>query len=69
MANDSGWLTGIRQKTSRAALDKCKVTIKRECVLRVNTTHDGEQVEVISQNGSAYFDEVIMACHSDKTLD
>jgi predicted NAD/FAD-binding protein len=72
--NRPQWLTiqgGSREYVKRlvAALEKYKVTIKRECVLRVNTTPDGGQVEVISQGGSAFFDEVIMACHSDQTLD
>ncbi|MBU3627842.1 FAD-dependent oxidoreductase [Polynucleobacter sp. AP-Reno-20A-A9] len=72
--NRPQWLTikgGSREYVKRlvAALEKHGVAIKRECVLRVNTGHDGGQVEVISQAGSAYFDEVIMACHSDQTLD
>ena len=42
----------------------------REGVVRVNTNQDdASQVEVISQSGSAFFDEVVMACHSDQTLD
>jgi len=72
--NRPQWLTiqgGSREYVKRivAALEKHQVTIKRECVLRVNANHNGEHAEVISQNGSAYFDEVIMACHSDQTLD
>ncbi|QWE08566.1 NAD(P)/FAD-dependent oxidoreductase [Polynucleobacter ibericus] len=72
--NRPQWLTiqgGSREYVKRivAALEKYQVTIKRECVLRVNANHSGEHAEVISQNGSAYFDEVIMACHSDQTLD
>jgi predicted NAD/FAD-binding protein len=35
----------------------------------VNANQGGDGVEVISQAGSAHFDEVIMACHSDQTLD
>ena len=72
--NRPQWLTiqgGSREYVKRivSALEKHQVTIKRECVLRVNANHNGEHPEVISQNGSAYFDEVIMACHSDQTLD
>jgi len=72
--NRPQWLTiqgGSREYVKRlvAAIEKHGVAIKRECVLRVNTGHDGGQVEVISQAGSAHFDEVIMACHSDQTLD
>ena len=72
--NRPQWLTiqgGSREYVKRlvAALEKYKVNIKRECVLRVNTTADGGQVEVISQGGRVFFDEVIMACHSDQTLD
>ena len=72
--NRPQWLTiqgGSREYVKRivAALEKHQVTIKRECVLRVNANHNGEHAQVISQNGSAYFDEVIMACHSDQTLD
>ena len=72
--NRPQWLTikgGSREYVKRivAALEKHQITIKRECVLRVNTNQKGEPVELISQSGSAYFDEVIMACHSDQTLD
>ncbi|MBU3618444.1 FAD-dependent oxidoreductase [Polynucleobacter sp. JS-Fieb-80-E5] len=72
--NRPQWLTikgGSREYVKRlvTALEKYGVAIKRECVLRVNTGHDGGPVEVISQAGSAHFDEVIMACHSDQTLD
>jgi len=72
--NRPQWLTikgGSREYVKRivAALEKHQITIKRECVLRVNTNQSGEPVELISQSGSTYFDEVIMACHSDQTLD
>jgi predicted NAD/FAD-binding protein len=72
--NRPQWLTiqgGSREYVKRivAALTKHQIVIKRESVLRVNTNHNGKQVEVISQSGSAHFDEVIMACHSDQTLD
>ena len=72
--NRPQWLTikgGSREYVKRlvTALEKHGVAIKGECVLRVNTGHDGGPVEVISQAGSAHFDEVIMACHSDQILD
>ncbi|MBU3625545.1 FAD-dependent oxidoreductase [Polynucleobacter sp. JS-Safj-400b-B2] len=72
--NRPQWLTiqgGSREYVKRivAALTKHQIAIKRESALRVNTNHNGEQVEVVSQSGLAYFDEVIMACHSDQTLD
>jgi len=53
-----------------AALETHNVKIMREGVLRINSTPDGtSQAEVISPSGSAWFDEVVMACHSDQTLD
>jgi predicted NAD/FAD-binding protein len=72
--NRPQWLTiqgGSREYVKRivAALEKHQVSIKRECVLRVNADQSGEAAEVVSQSGSVYFDEVIMACHSDQTLD
>ena len=72
--NRPQWLTikgGSREYVKRivAAIEKHGAVIKRDCVLRVNTSHDGGQAEVVSQAGSSYFDEVIMACHSDQTLD
>ena len=72
--NRPQWLTikgGSREYVKRivAALEKHHITIKCECVLRVNTNQNSEPVEVISQSGSTYFDEVIMACHSDQSLD
>ena len=72
--NRPQWLTikgGSREYVKRivAAIEKHGAVIKRDCVLRVNTSHDGGQAEVISQAGSSYFDEVIMACHSDQALD
>jgi predicted NAD/FAD-binding protein len=72
--NRPQWLTiqgGSREYVKRivAALTKHQIVIRRESALRVNTNHNGEQVEVISQSGSTLFDEVIMACHSDQTLD
>ncbi len=72
--NRPQWLTikgGSREYVKRivAALEKHRVMFKRECVLRVNASRDNEQVEVISQTGKAYYDEVVMASHSDQTLD
>ena len=73
--NRPQWLTiqgGSKEYVKRivGALEKSHVMIKREGVSRVNTSQDGSsQVEVISPSGSAWFDEVVMACHSDQTLD
>ena len=73
--NRPQWLTikgGSREYVKRivAALETHNVKILREGVLRINSTPDGtSQAEVISPSGSAWFDEVVMACHSDQTLD
>lgn len=73
--NRPQWLTingGSREYVKRivAALETQNVKILREGVLRINSTPDGtSQAEVISPSGSAWFDEVVMACHSDQTLD
>ena len=73
--NRPQWLTikgGSREYVKRIvdALEKHHVVIKRESVTRVNANPSGDsQVEVISPSGSAWFDEVVMACHSDQTLD
>jgi predicted NAD/FAD-binding protein len=72
--NRPQWLTiqgGSREYVKRivAALEASKVKFVREGVLRVNAKQDGaSQIEVISQSGSVFFDEVVMACHSDQTL-
>jgi uncharacterized protein len=71
--NRPQWLTvqgGSREYVKRIvhALEQNHVTIKREGVLRVNAAQDGSATEVISTSGSALFDEVVMACHSDQTL-
>ncbi|QWE16563.1 NAD(P)/FAD-dependent oxidoreductase [Polynucleobacter sp. AP-Nino-20-G2] len=73
--NRPQWLTvrgGSREyvKLLVSALEKHHVKIVRESVNRVNASHaDGHQAEVISQSGSHWFDEVIMACHSDQSLE
>ena len=73
--NRPQWLTiqgGSREYVKRlvSALEKNQVAIKRDSVLRVNTSQDeSAQVEVISSGGSAWFDEVVMACHSDQALE
>ncbi|ANJ00552.1 NAD/FAD-binding protein [Polynucleobacter wuianus] len=73
--NRPQWLTikgGSREYVKRilSALEKNHVTIKHEAVSRINTNSDGSsQVEVVSPSGSTWFDEVVMACHSDQTLD
>jgi len=73
--NRPQWLTvkgGSREYVKRivSALEQHGVNIRHEGALRVNTTHnDKNQIEVISPSGSMMFDEVVMACHSDQTLD
>ncbi|QWD63984.1 NAD(P)/FAD-dependent oxidoreductase [Polynucleobacter sp. MWH-UH2A] len=71
--NRPQWLTvrgGSREYVKRIvhALEQNQVAIKREGVLRVNAAQDGSAAEVISASGSAFFDEVVMACHSDQSL-
>jgi predicted NAD/FAD-binding protein len=73
--NRPQWLTvkgGSREyiKLLVAALEKHQVQFVRESVSRVNTNKTtNSQVEVITTSGSYWFDEVVMACHSDQTLD
>jgi predicted NAD/FAD-binding protein len=73
--NRPQWLTvqgGSREYVKRlvAALEKNHVTIRREAVLRVNASNESSpQSEVITESGSAWFDEVVMACHSDQSLE
>ncbi len=73
--NRPQWLTvqgGSREyiKLLVAALEKCQVKLVREAVIRVNASPNKQsQVEVISSIGSVWFDEVIMACHSDQSLE
>jgi predicted NAD/FAD-binding protein len=72
--NRPQWLTvqgGSREYVKRlvAALEKNHITFKREAVLRVNASNESmSQSEVITESGSAWFDEVVMACHSDQSL-
>ena len=73
--NRPQWLTvkgGSREyvKLLVAALEKHQVQFVRESVSRVNTSKtENSQAEVITSSGSHWFDEVIMACHSDQTLE
>ena len=73
--NRPQWLTvkgGSREyvKLLVAALEKHQVQFVRESATRVNTSQTkNSQVEVIAASGSHWFDEVIMACHSDQTLE
>ena len=73
--NRPQWLTvkgGSREyvKLLVAALEKHQVQFVRESVSRVNTSKaENSQVEVITSSGSHWFDEVVMACHSDQTLE
>jgi predicted NAD/FAD-binding protein len=73
--NRPQWLTvrgGSREyvKLLIAALEKHRVKVLRESVTRVNTSQtEQSSVEVITATGSHWFDEVVMACHSDQALD
>ena len=73
--NRPQWLTvkgGSREyvKLLVAALEKHHVKFIRESVSRVNASKaENSQVEVITPSGTHRFDEVVMACHSDQTLD
>jgi len=73
--NRPQWLTvkgGSREyvKLLLAALEKNHVKVLRESVTRVNASpNDQTPAEVITSTGSHWFDEVVMACHSDQTLD
>jgi predicted NAD/FAD-binding protein len=73
--NRPQWLTvqgGSREyvKLLVAALEKNHVQVLREAVTRVNAGQaENSPVEVITSSGSYWFDEVVMACHSDQTLD
>jgi predicted NAD/FAD-binding protein len=73
--NRPQWLTvqgGSREYVKRLvkALENHRITIRREAALRINITQDGSApVEIVSASGSSLFDEVVMACHSDQTLD
>lgn len=73
--NRPQWLTvkgGSREyvKLLVAALEKQQVQFVRESVSRVNARKlENSQVEVITPLGSHWFDEVVMACHSDQTLE
>jgi predicted NAD/FAD-binding protein len=73
--NRPQWLTvkgGSREyvKLLVATLEKNHVKVLRESVARVNASQNEQaQAEVITPTGSHWFDEVVMACHSDQTLD
>lgn len=73
--NRPQWLTvkgGSREyiKLLVAALEKHQVQFVRESVSRVNASSpEKSPVEVITPSGSYQFDEVVMACHSDQTLE
>ena len=73
--NRPQWLTvkgGSREyvKLLVANLKKHQVQFVREPVSRVNASKaEKSPVEVITASGSHHFDEVVMACHSDQTLD
>lgn len=73
--NRPQWLTvkgGSREyvKLLVTTLEKHRVQFVRESVSRVNARQsENSQVEVITTTGSQWFDEVVMACHSDQTLE
>ncbi len=73
--NRPQWLTvkgGSREyvKLLVAALEKHQVKLVRESVSRVNASQaENTPAEVITSFGSYRFDEVIMACHSDQSLE
>jgi len=72
--NRPQWLTikgGSREYVKRivSALEKHQAVIQREPVIKVNASQNESKAEVITPSGSALFDEVVMACHSDQTLD
>ena len=73
--NRPQWLTvkgGSREyvRLLVANLEKHQVQVVHEPVSRVNASKaEKSPVEVITASGSHQFDEVVMACHSDQTLD
>ena len=73
--NRPQWLTvkgGSREyvRLLVANLEKHQVQFVREPVSRVNASKaEKSPAEVITASGSHQFDEVVMACHSDQTLD
>ncbi len=73
--NRPQWLTvkgGSREyvKLLVAVLEKYQVKVMRESVIRVNgSQNERAPAEVITSEGAYEFDEVIMACHSDQTLE
>jgi predicted NAD/FAD-binding protein len=69
------WLTiegGSREYVKRIVqiLEQHQIKIKRESVKRINASSETSPlVELICASGTEWFDEVVMACHSDQTLD
>ncbi|MFY8183555.1 MAG: NAD(P)/FAD-dependent oxidoreductase [Polynucleobacter sp.] len=70
------WLTvegGSREYVKRlvGALDEHGVHWVREAVTSIHVPTNSKQqaIEVISASGTAQFDEIVMACHSDQSLD
>ena len=72
--NRPQWLTvtgGSREYVKRlvAALEGSQVKIVRDAFVRVNASADKiSPVEVLTATGSDWFDEVVMACHSNESL-
>ena len=75
--NRPQWLTvkgGSKQYVKRIveAMHPERFKLLREAVLKVNVPRPKDtdrRIELISAKGIQYFDEIVMACHSDQSLD
>ncbi len=75
--NKPQWLTvkgGSKQYVKRIveAMHPERFKLLREAVLKINVPQPKDtdrRIELISAKGVHYFDEIIMACHSDQSLD
>jgi predicted NAD/FAD-binding protein len=75
--NRPQWLTvkgGSKQYVKRIveAMHPERFKLLREAVLKINVPQPKDtdrRIELISAKGVHYFDEIIMACHSDQSLD
>lgn len=74
--NRPQWLTvkgGSKQYVRRLldAMDSARVKVMREAVQKINVPNPksaDQRIELISAKGIHYFDEVVMACHSNESL-
>lgn len=74
--NRPQWLTvkgGSKQYVRRIldAMNPERVKLIRDAVQKINVPHSksgDHRIELISARGVQYFDEVVMACHSDQSL-